>query len=125
MQETKYWTWHMISGVIILILLGIHMITNHLSSLLGWFNPLGGESTEWGNLIERGKLIIYVIMYVLLLATVLYHGFYGCRKIIFELGISYRYKKVTNILFIIFGVFLFIIGCLATFTFYIIANAAL
>ncbi|MDB9823264.1 hypothetical protein OAC89_06165 [Deltaproteobacteria bacterium] len=123
MQETKYWIWHLISSVVILILLSIHMITNHLSCLLGWFNPLGGEPTEWGNILARGKLFFYGIMYVLLLASGLYHGLFGSRKIIFELGISSGFKKLISIFFIIIGVFLFIIGCWATFSFYFIANA--
>ena len=86
MRETKFWTWHIFTGLLILVLLSIHMITMHLDGILGWFNPAGGEAIDWANLIARAKLFIYAILYIVLLAAALYHGLYGFRTILFELG---------------------------------------
>ena len=37
MGETKYWTWHMLAGLAILLLLGLHMLIMHLGGLTGLF----------------------------------------------------------------------------------------
>jgi len=113
MRETKYWTWHIFAGIIILILLGIHMITMHLSTLLGWFNPAVGEAIGWDNVIARAKDGIYVVFYIVLLAAALYHGLYGFRRILFELGLKRGAQKFINILFIVAGICLFGFGTVA------------
>lgn len=112
----------MFSGAIILFLLGIHMVTVHMSSLLGWLNPAGGEAIDWENLIARGKLFIFTAMYILLLATALYHGLYGFRTILFETGLTRGLKRSINILFILAGISLFVLGCWATVVFYLAAK---
>jgi succinate dehydrogenase hydrophobic anchor subunit len=124
MKETKYWFWHILSGIIILFLLGIHMITVHLSSLLGWFNPAGGEAIEWENLIARGRLFIFTAIYILLLATALYHGLYGFRTILFETGLTRGFRKSINIVFILAGISLFALGSWAAVAFYLVAKTA-
>ena len=43
MRETKFWTWHMAAGVVILLLLGQHMVIMHLGSITHWFAPMGGS----------------------------------------------------------------------------------
>jgi len=114
----------MFAGIIILILLGIHMITAHLSALLGWFNPAGGVAIDWDNLIARARLIIYAIGYIVLLGAALYHGLYGLRTILFELGLKPGAQKFINILFIVAGICLFILGTWAATKFHTIAQAA-
>ena len=37
MRETKFWTWHMAAGVVILVLLGLHMMIMHTRGLTGLF----------------------------------------------------------------------------------------
>jgi succinate dehydrogenase / fumarate reductase membrane anchor subunit len=123
MKETEYWVWHMFAGVMILILLGIHMITMHLGSLLGWFNPAGGDPTDWANLVARARQITYVILYVLLLAAALYHGLYGFRTILFELGLKAGSQRLVNILFVVAGISLFGLGAWVVAKFHFIAQA--
>ena len=123
MRETKYWTWHMLAGLVILVLLGMHMITMHLSTILGWFNPAGPESTDWANVVARGKLIAYAVIYVVLLGVALYHGLYGFRTIIFELGPSKGTQHLINVIFFIVGLGLFIMGSWAAIKFHAIAQA--
>ena len=124
MKETKYWFWHMFSGAIILFLLGIHMITVHMSSLLGWFNPTGGEAIAWENLVARGRLFIFTAIYILLLATALYHGLYGFRTILFETGLTRGLQRSINIVFILAGISLFALGCWSAVAFYLVAKTA-
>ena len=122
MKETKYWTWHMFAGVIILVLLGLHMITMHLNTILGLFNPFGGEAIEWANVAARGKLVIYAVFYIALLGVALYHGLYGFRTILFELGLKRGTQKFINVLFVIVGLVLFAIGTWAAIKFQSVAQ---
>jgi succinate dehydrogenase/fumarate reductase cytochrome b subunit len=117
MKETKYWTWHMLAGVIILFLLGLHMITMHLNTILGLFNPFGGEAIEWANVAARGKLVIYA-----LLGIALYHGLYGFRTILFELGLRRGTQRFINVLFVIVGICFFVIGTWAAIKFQSVAQ---
>lgn len=124
MRETKYWAWHIFTGIIILILLGIHMITVHLDAILGWFNPAGGEAVDWDNVMARGRMVIYAVLYIILLAAALYHGLYGFRTILFELGLKPGAQKFINILFVVVGICLFALGTWASTKFHIIAQAS-
>jgi len=124
MRETKYWTWHIFTGIIILILLGIHMITMHLDAILGWFNPADGEAIDWSNVTARASLLIYAILYIVLIAAALYHGLYGLRTILFELGLKPGAQKFINILFIVVGICLFAVGTWAAMNFHIISQTA-
>ncbi len=124
MRETRYWTWHIFAGIIILVLLGIHMITMHLDTILGWFNPVGGGAVDWDNLLARAKLTIYAVLYVVLLAAALYHGLYGLRTILFELGLRCGQQKFVNVLFVALGICLFALGTWVTIKFNIIAQLA-
>ncbi len=55
MRDQGLWTWHIISGLVILILLGLHMGIMHLDYVLGIFNPAGGHPIDWANVVARGK----------------------------------------------------------------------
>ncbi len=122
MRETKLWTWHIFTGLVILVLLGIHMFTMHLDGVLGWFNPAGGEGIDWANLMARAKMVIYAIVYILLLAAALYHGLYGFRTILFELGPGRGIRTSINVLFWIVGICLFVFGTWAALNFYTFAQ---
>ncbi|OQX92394.1 MAG: hypothetical protein B6D58_03135 [candidate division Zixibacteria bacterium 4484_95] len=124
MKETRYWTWHMLAGIVILFLLGIHMITMHLDAILGWFNPAGGEAVDWGNVVARAKMAIYAVIYIALLAAALYHGFYGFRTILFELGLKHGAQSIINILFVVMGICLFVLGSWVAIKFHVIAQIA-
>jgi len=123
MRETKLWTWHILAGLVILVLLGIHMITMHLDGVLGWFNPAGGEAIDWANLTARAKLFIYAALYIVLLAAALYHGLYGFRTILFELGPGQGVQTFISVLFWIMGIGLFVFGTWAALKFHIIVLA--
>jgi succinate dehydrogenase hydrophobic anchor subunit len=110
MNETSYWTWHIITGILILLLLGLHMMIMHLDGILGWFDPDGGAATSWGNVLYRSKTLCFTLTYILLLGVALYHGLYGLRTILFELSPPIRLQKLINVTFWVGGVFLFMVG---------------
>jgi succinate dehydrogenase hydrophobic anchor subunit len=113
MRETYSWTWFIIAGIVIFILGGLHMMTVHLNAILGIFNPAPGDAVDWENVSWRGRNLFFTVTYIFLLAAVLYHGFFGLRTILFELGPSRGGQRfITNFLWCA-GIVLFIIGTYA------------
>jgi succinate dehydrogenase/fumarate reductase cytochrome b subunit len=110
MNETPYWTWHLITGIIVLLLLGLHMLIMHLDGVLGLFNSIEGSATSWENVLYRSKTLCFTLTYILLLGAALYHGLYGLRTIIFELNPPTSLQNFINKLFWIGGICLFIVG---------------
>jgi succinate dehydrogenase hydrophobic anchor subunit len=104
MFRTRLHLLFLLSGVGIAVLLGIHMVVQHLNIILAtgdtdpnsWISMIG-RSTQWG----------WVVIYLLLLAFGIYHGLYGLRNIIFELTASERTERYINWAFIIGGLVVF------------------
>jgi succinate dehydrogenase hydrophobic anchor subunit len=109
MRETPYWTWFIIAALVIFVFAGLHMLVMHLS-VFGIFNPAGGASTDWGNVIFRSQNQFLAFTYILLLAAALYHGLYGLRTIVFELGPSKTFQNSFSVFLWIIGLILFGIG---------------
>lgn len=113
MSETRNWTWHIITAIVVLVFLGLHMMIMHLDGLLGWFST-GMYAMDWISVLSRSRDTFFALTYIVLLAAALYHGLYGLRTILFELSIGPRAMKLVNGVFWIAGVCLFGIGGFAT-----------
>lgn len=116
MSETKYWTWFMAAGVVILVLLGLHMMIMHLGAFTHLFSPAGGSAVSVPNSQSRDANLFFTITYVLLLGTALFHGLYGLRTILFELTLKRSTEKALSVLFLVLGLGLFCLGTWAAFT---------
>ncbi len=114
-RESTLWTLHLLTGAVILVLLGLHMFIMHLSGLGG---SEGQDVLSYSSVMERSRDVAYVVIYVLLLGVALYHGLYGFRKIVFELTLPEGVERVITVLVILVGVVLFVIGSYATITTY-------
>ncbi|MBN1503469.1 MAG: hypothetical protein JW952_00230 [Candidatus Eisenbacteria bacterium] len=110
-RESTLWTWHLVAGAVILVLLGIHMFIMHLAD---FFGTVQGDVLEFSSVMERSLDATFAVMYVVLLAAALYHGLYGLRNIIFELSISERAERVISVLLVLAGVALFLVGAYGT-----------
>lgn len=111
MKDQGMWTWHIGTGVVILVFLGLHMAIMHLDAALGLiFSPAGGHPIDWGNVVARAQSSFFTVTYVVLLGAALFHGFYGTRNIIFELGPPQGVKTAVNWLFVLTGIVLFVVG---------------
>lgn len=115
-RDHKLWTWHIAAGILILGLLGLHMAIMHLDALLGIFNPAGGHPIDWQNVAARSQSVFFLVTYILLLGTALFHGLYGLRTILFELQPTPRLQVSIGWLLIILGVGLFLVGSWAAWT---------
>ncbi len=121
MRETKYWTWHMAAGVVILFLLGLHMLIMHVGGITHLFAPNGGEAVSKDNSLYRDGMLFFTVTYILLLGVALYHGLYGLRTILYELTLKPAVEKSVSFLLLIMGLGLFGLGTWAAVTAHAVA----
>lgn len=110
MRDQKLWTWHVLAGVVILVLLGLHMVIMHLDTIVGVLNPAGGSPVDWANVVARAQSMFFAVTYVLLLGAALFHGLYGLRNIVFELNPSTGVKRFVGVVLLLVGLSLFVYG---------------
>jgi len=110
MRETKYWTWHMAAGVVILFLLGLHMCIMHVGGIMNLFSPYVGEAISRENSLYRDGRLFFTVTYILLLGVALYHGLYGLRTILFELTLKPGVEKTVTVSLLLVGIGLFSLG---------------
>ena len=53
MRNTYSWLLQIITGVLIAVLLGIHMVLQHLDAILGFFGADTVDLTSWSSMIDR------------------------------------------------------------------------
>ena len=124
MRETKYWTWHMAAGAVILVLLGLHMLIMHVGGITHLFAPYGGEPVSKENSLFRDGTMFFTVTYILLLAVALYHGLYGLRTILFELTLKPAVEKTVTWVLLLLGLGLFGLGAWAAVGAHALAIAA-
>lgn len=110
MRNTYLWLLQLVTGVVIVVLLGIHMVLMHLDAILGFFKIDVGEPTSWQSMIERSGQGIWAGLYIALLAFALYHALNGLRNIILELAPSGNTERFITRIIIVFGIIVFIGG---------------
>jgi succinate dehydrogenase hydrophobic anchor subunit len=110
MRESRLWFWHILSAVVILVLLGVHMGTMHLSELLHMAGIGSGDPVDSSQVFERSRQAVYMVTYILLLGTGLFHGLYGLRSMFFELSLSKALEKTIGGVLAVAGVALFLYG---------------
>ncbi|MGC8855556.1 MAG: hypothetical protein ACP5QU_02045 [Anaerolineae bacterium] len=98
------WIWliKILTGPLLFILLGIHLIVNHL---------LGKEGVlRYAEVIAYYNNPIIPIMEILFLATVVTHSLTGLRSIILDLKPSRSALKILDLFFLLAGISAFIYG---------------
>ncbi len=113
MRESKLWFWHILTAVIILVLLGLHMGIMHLGAILAAVGLGSAEPTKAAEVFRRSRQIFFMVTYILLLGSALFHGLYGLRSMLFELSLSKSIQKAIGGLCAVAGVVLFIYGSYA------------
>jgi succinate dehydrogenase / fumarate reductase membrane anchor subunit len=116
MRDQRLWTWHVLAGLVIFVFLGLHMAIMHLDVLVGIFNPADPHPIEWANVVARAKMGFFTVSYVVLLGAALFHGLYGLRNILFELGPARGVKRALDVVLTVGGVGLFVFGAWAAWT---------
>ena len=114
MRHSRLWTWHILAGLVILVLLGLHMIIMHLEFIpAGGLNPAGGEAIDWANVAARAKMAFFMVTYVILLGAALFHGLYGLNTIVAETNAAAGLKRFTAAFLTVMGAALFVVGAYA------------
>ena len=75
MRETRLWSWHLLVIPIIIVLLGAHFAVMHYAPV--FYGVSVEEARNFETMIERGKSVAQLVLYILLLAAALYHGLGG------------------------------------------------
>ncbi len=113
MRESSKWTLHIIAGVAILVLLGLHMLIMHMQTLMGWLGLGTEDVTSFQAVAQRGKEAFFMVTYIVLLGAALYHGFYGLRNILLELVSGRVAQRAVGGLLTLVGVAFFALGTYA------------
>ena len=112
MRETRLWSLHLLAIPIILVLLGMHFALMHYAPV--FYGMSVEEARSFAVMIERGRSIAQFVLYILLLAAGLYHGFYGLRGIIRELPLTPSLAKAVDVGILIVGLLVFGLGTYVT-----------
>ncbi len=83
-MRSRYWFLNLLAGLAVLVLLGWHMAVMHLDDLLGLVSSVSATPLAWDQVAGRGRSAAFTGMYVLLLGTALFHGFYGLQTVLKE-----------------------------------------
>lgn len=114
MREAHFWLLQLVTGVVLIALLGLHMIAIHLETILGFFGLGAGEALAYASVMERAASSSWTWFYIIFLALALYHGLYGLRTIILELSLSRTAGTVVTVLLLAIGIIAFSFGTYVT-----------
>ena len=112
MRETRLWSLHLLAIPLILVLLGMHFALMHYAPV--FYGMSVEEARSFEVMIERGRSIAQFVLYILLLAAGLYHGFYGLRGILRELPLTPVLSRVVDVGILVFGLLIFALGTYVT-----------
>ncbi len=112
MRETRLWSLHLLAIPVILVLLGMHFALMHYAPI--FYGMSVQEARSFEVMIERGRSIAQFVLYILLLADGLYHGFYGLRGILRELPLTPALSRAVDIGVLIIGLLVFGLGTYVT-----------
>ena len=112
MRETRLWSLHLLVIPIIAVLLGMHFAVMHYAPV--FYGVSVDEARSFSVMIERGRNVVQLVLYILLLAAGLYHGLYGLRGILRELPLSPALAKTVALSVLALGLFIFAFGSYVT-----------
>lgn len=110
MRRARFHLLFLLSAVVVAVLLGTHMVIQHLDGILTFFGADVAKPTSWGAVLSRSSQSIWAGLYIALLAFALYHALYGLRGIILELTPSPKAKRAVTWGFVAIGIIVFVWG---------------
>ncbi len=112
MRETRLWSLHLLAIPFILVLLGMHFALMHYAPV--FYGISVEEARSFEVMVERGRTIAQFVLYILLLAAGLYHGFYGLRGILRELPLTPALSRIVDVGILVLGLLVFGLGTYVT-----------
>ena len=95
-KASSTWYWQVLTGVALLLLLGLHFIANH-------FIATGGIR-DFADVVSYLRNPIILVLEVLFLVVVAIHAMLGVRAIIIDFGISDQAEKRVSQVLTLVGV---------------------
>ena len=100
-QDSFGWIWQASTGLLLVILLGVHIFANHFSE---------GGLLSYDQVVRHLSNPLILLMEVAFLGTVIFHALAGVRAILLDTGISQDAdRKLVRILSMV-GVLMFLYG---------------
>ncbi len=117
MKDSTRWMLHILTGLALVFLLGMHMGIMHLGGLMGFLYqpPAGAEAIDWTAVAARGKDTATFVLYILFLLFALFHGLYGLWNILIEALARHKLEKTLGWLLTLVGAGLFAYGAYTTY----------
>ena len=120
MRNTYLQFVQLITGILIAVLLGIHMVNMHLDAILGFLGVqtffgvnIASDPTVFSLMKARSQQVVFACIYIALLIFTLYHAFNGLRNIVLELTTSAKAEKAVNAVIIVVGIIFLALGIYA------------
>jgi len=110
MRESTLWFLHLISGIVILVVLGIHLGVMHLDDILVALGIGYSDVLSYNSMLERAQSLFHTIVYLILLGAALFHGLYGFRSMLYELPLKPALERTLGTLITLVGLLLFAYG---------------
>jgi len=102
------WVWQSITGILLLLLAGLHMIAHHFVA--------EGGIRDFAGVIDYLRNPVVVVLEVAFLITVTAHALLGVRSILFDLGLSARAERAVTWVMWMVGVLTVVYGLWLTWT---------
>ncbi|MEE8414484.1 MAG: hypothetical protein V3R96_08025 [Dehalococcoidales bacterium] len=106
MRMTYLWLLQLVTGVLILVLIGISLILTHIPVILGFFGVDTAELISSGSVADRANPGIWAGLAVFLVAIILYHALSGLRNTLVELVPSVNKMRIITWIIIVSGIIL-------------------
>ncbi len=90
------WIWQALTGILLILLLGLHMIAQH-------FVVSGGLRT-FQDVIDYLRNPAMLILEVIFMLVVTYHAMVGVRAILYDFGMDEEARKKTTTVLTVLGV---------------------
>ena len=120
MRNTYLQFVQLITGILIAVLLGIHMVNMHLDAILSFFGVqtffgvnIAADPTVFNLMKARSQQVVFAGIYIALLVFTLYHAFNGLRNIVLELTTSARADRAVTTIIIVVGIIFLALGVYA------------
>lgn len=120
MRETRFWLLQLITGLVLVVMLGLHMAVQHLDSILAFFGYAAGDPVAYAAVVQRAQATSWTVFYIVFLALALYHGLYGLRAILLELSLSPPAGRVLTGILTVVGIAAFGFGAYVTWQAYVL-----
>ncbi len=102
------WFWQSVTGVALILLLGLHMIAHHYVA--------EGGIRDFAQVIEYLRNPLIIVTELAFLISVTIHAMLGMRSILFDLGLSPQMERVVTNASIVIGGLTIVYGFWLTYT---------